>query len=187
MGLCRTISWTVTVVVVAVSVVIGGCRGIADPEAQAALMESLGDTSFTVFPAFIRGEAISYDGDAARTIGEFLVGDGLAEAAVSEEEVAITGSWGHNQAAMLKESAADFVTHVKEHPLETDYALLAEYLIGGRGNPIGIHCYIVDADGRIAWARLWNSHHDAFSEATLNTPEDCTALLIQELREELEP
>ena len=150
-------------------------------------MESLGNTSFTVFPAFVRGEETSYDGDAARAIGEFLVGDGLAEAAVSEEEVTITGSWGRNQAKMLEESAADFATYVKEHPLETDYALLAEYLIGGRGNPIGIHCYIVDAAGRIAWARLWNSHHDPFSQAILNTPEDCTALLIQELPGELEP
>ncbi len=186
MGPYQRMSWIVAAGVTSV-VLISGCRGFADPEARAALMQSLGNTSFTVFPAFVRGEETSYDEDAARAIGEFLVGDGLAEAAVSEEEVAITGSWGSNEATMLEESAADFATHVQEHPLETDYALLAEYLIGGRGNPIGIHCYIVDADGRIAWARLWNSHHDAFAEATLNTSEDCTALLIQELREELEP
>jgi hypothetical protein len=179
------LSWIVTICTT-VAFVMGGCASInIDPEAQEAFFQSLGDTSFTVFPAFVRGEDTSYDESAAEQTGEFLTASELGEVTISAEEVPITGSWGSNQAKMLSESAEDFAAYVTAHPIDTDYALMPEYLIGGRGVPVGIHCYIVDAEGGIAHVVLLNSHWTIFTEMDPQTTDDCTEVLIEVLREDL--
>lgn len=172
--------------IAAVSIV--GCRGIVDPQAKEALLASLGDTSVTVFPAFVReGGDHRYDAAAAANIGQFLGDDGLASATVSDEEVPISGSWRMNQARMLRESAADFAAYVTANPVETDYALLPEYLKGGSGGVGGIHCYVLDAEGIVAWAVLLNSHWEPFADAAPKTADDCTNVLIDVLRSGLKP
>jgi hypothetical protein len=177
----------ITIVGGIVAVLAGGCGSVVDPAAKEALFQALGNTTVTVYPTFVRAEDGSYDGESASQIGEMLTAEGLAEVTPSDAEVPITGSWGMNQAKMLQESAVDFAAHVAEHPIETEYALLAEYLILGTGIPGGIHCYIVDADGRLAFVVLLNSHWSEFSDADPQTIEDCTAVLIGVLREELRP
>jgi hypothetical protein len=167
------------------AVLVGGCSSIVDPEASKAFHQSLGSTSITVFPTFVRGADRSYDADAAGQIGEFLTADGLAGVTVSSEEVPITGSWGMNQARMLRDSMEDFAAYVTEHRIDTEYALMAEYLILGTGVPGGIHCYVLDAEGRSAHVVLLNSHWSAFSDANPQTTDDCTAVLIEVLREDL--
>jgi hypothetical protein len=163
-----------------------GCGSIIDEQAERTLMDALGDTSITVFPAFVRdGQQARYDADAARRIGQFLTEQNLAVPTVSEAQVPITSQWGMNQAKMLRASAADFTAYVQAHPIQTDYALLPEYLIGGQGAVMGIHCYLVDQGGKVAFAVLLNSHHQAFADAQPKSVEDCTEVLIQVLRERL--
>ncbi len=166
--------------------VFGGCRGIVDREAGATLMNSLGQTSVTVFPAFVRtGKQNSYEPAAAASIAEFLTTSSLAIVQISAEQVPITGGWGHNQARMLRESAEAFAAYIGEHDIQTDYALLPEYLTGSGGGVGGIHCYLLDAEGTVAYAGLLNSHHRMFTDANPKTTEDCTGVLINMLREDL--
>lgn len=179
------VSWMAATAVMA-AVLVGGCSGIVDQQAKEALMQSLGDTSVTVFPTFVRSTGGAYDADSVRQIGEYLTSAKLAEVTLSDQEVPITGSWGMNQAKMLRESAEAFAAHIKTHPIETDYAMLAEFLIGGAGNAVGIHGYVLDADGTVAFALLLNSHHKAFAAANPQTVEECTALFIQVLNAHLE-
>ncbi|UCF34604.1 MAG: hypothetical protein JSV78_04730, partial [Phycisphaerales bacterium] len=163
------------------------CRGIVDPAAETAFLKSLGETSITVFPAYVRGEQGTdavYDADAAQAIAGFIDEEGLATVTVSDGEVPIAGPWHMNQAQMLAESAASFGGYLQDNPAESDYALLAEYLIGPRA-VMGIHCYVIDGDGRIAYVVLLNSHHSPFSEADPQTVEDCTEVLLSVLREDL--
>jgi len=168
--------------------VVGGCQGITDPAAKQVLMEKLGDTSVTVFPAFVRkGGENTYAPDAAATIAEFFKNDELADAVVRDQEVSITGPWHHNQARMLRESAEAFAAHLEQNPVETEYALFPEYLFGGRGDVGGIHCYVLNKAGVVAYAVLLNSHHKPFAEAAPKTIDDCTAVLIDVLRKSLEP
>lgn len=183
MRLHNKVSWIVVMGGV-IAVFANGCGSIIDPQAKEALFQTLGNTSFTVFPAFVRSEDASYDADAAEQIGEFLAVDGLGDVTLSDDEVPITGSWGMNQAKMLRESAADFAAYITENPVETEYALLAEYLFLGTGVPGGIHCYVLDAGGRIAWIVLLNSHWSAFTDADPQTVEDCTGVLIEVLRDD---
>lgn len=166
--------------------VSAGCRGIIDEEANATFIKTLGDTSVTVYPAFVRkGQEHSYEPGAAEAVGVFFADEGLATVTVSQEQVPITGGWGYNQARMLRESAADFAKYVVEHDIETDYALLPEYLTFREGRVGGIHCYLLDAEGTVAYAVLLNSHHRPFYEADPQTVADCTTVLIGVLRDDL--
>jgi len=173
-------------------ITITGCGSMVDPvdpAARQALMQSLGNTSFTVFSAFVRdADERYYDAESADLIGAFLAGDGLANVTVSESHVPITGPWHSNQFQMLQESAAAFAAHLEENPPETDYALLAEYIfLGGEGGVGGIHCYILDTNGNVAHVVLLNSHHNEFSDAEPETVPDCTDVLIGVLRDDLVP
>ena len=89
-----------------------------------------------------------------------------------------------DSAKMLKESAEAFATYLAEHPVATEYALLPEYLLG-RTTVGGIHCYIVDAENRWAYAVLLNSHWEEFIEMNPQTVDDCTPVLIEALRGDL--
>lgn len=163
-----------------------GCRGTIDEEANATFLETLGRTSVTVYPAFVRqGQEHSYEPGAAEAIGAFFAEEGLATVTVSQEQVPITGGWHMNQARMLRESAEDFAKCVVQHDIETDYALLPEYLTGSSGGVGGIHCYLLDAEGAVAYAVLLNSHHKRFYESDPQTIADCTAVLVGVLRDDL--
>ena len=106
---------------------------------------------------------------------------------ISQEQVPITGPWHANQAGMLSESAADFAAYITDHPVETEYALLPEYLFLGGGAVGGIHCYIIDGENRLAFVVLLNSHWPIFAEMDPKTVDDCTDVLIAALRKDLEP
>ena len=184
LALNNTVALTCVVLALALA---GGCAiSAADPEAKKAFMRSLGNTSITVFPAFVRNGEPPYDENAAMSISELLTDEGLAEVTVSREQVLITGSWHHNQAKMLRESAAEFAEYLKANPTATKYALLPEYLAGDCGVG-GIHCYIIDADNRLAFVVLQNSHWPIFAEMKPKTIDDCTDVLIEVLRESLKP
>jgi hypothetical protein len=168
--------------------VVAGCNYPVDRAANKAFLSSLGSTSITVFPVFLRNRnEAGYDTDAATGIGTCFTDNGLATVTVSDEEIPITGSWHADQSKMFSESIAEFADYVVANPIESEYAVLAEYLKGGRGEYGGIHCYIVDAQARVAWCQLWNSHWEAFAEASPDTAADCTAMLTQELAELLTP
>jgi hypothetical protein len=174
--------------VVLATVMAVGCAGPVDPAAKDAFFSSLGDTTMTVFPAFVRdGHEGLYDEAAAVRIGELFTDEGLAEATISQERVPITGPWHCNQARMLSESAAEFAGYLQDHPVDTEYAFLPEYLLLRDSAVGGIHCYIVDAENRLAYVVLQNSHWPIFTEVDPQTLDDCTEILIRVLRQELSP
>ena len=161
-----------------------GCSTIDKP-AEKAYLDSLGKTSITVFPAFVRRGQGSYDDHSAAKLAEFLNMAGLAKATASDRRVPIAGPWRMNQARMWRESAKEFGEYVRANPIETHYALLPEYL-GGKTEAGGIHAYMVDAEGTVAFQVLLNSHWEEFAKAMpLKTADDCTAVLIEVLRDRL--
>ncbi|MCK4340794.1 MAG: hypothetical protein KAY37_03615 [Phycisphaerae bacterium] len=171
-----------------VTLLTSGCGGVVNAEAGQLLRDRLGDTSLRVFPAFVRdADQARYDADAARRIGAFFTDEKLAVVTVAEAEVPITGPWGMDQAKMFRNSVAEFSAYLLQNPLETNYALLSEYMIGGRGIPIGVHVYLLDAEGTCAYAVLLNSHHQAFNDVDPQTVEDCTQMVLNVLREEFTP
>jgi hypothetical protein len=159
-----------------------GCADAADPAARKAYLGALGTTSITVYPTYIRRRTGDYDEAAAERLAAFLRAENLAEVTVTDERVPITGSWRRNQAGMLQESAEAFAAHVRANPIDTDYALLAEYLFlhDAAG---GIHCYVLDAEGTLAYAVLLNDHWKPFKKVMPRTVDECSDVLIDVFRD----
>jgi hypothetical protein len=165
---------------------IHGCNGIADPVARQAFLDDLGTTSLTVYPAYVRRRPQQYDEVAAARLAEFLGAENLAEVVVSDEQVPITGPWHRSQPTMLRESAEAFAAYLGDHPIQTDYALLPEYLFG-REKAGGIHCYVLDREGTLAYVVLLNDHWPRFSRVDPRTVDDCTDVLIDVLGDAWSP
>jgi len=95
-----------------------------------------------------------------------------------------------NEARMWRDSAADFTKYLSDHPLETRYALLVEYLIGGKGlesggQVLGVHYYIARDDAVLAGGGLANSHHEDFNAVNPQTIADCTSVMKRLLNSRL--
>jgi hypothetical protein len=160
-----------------------GCSGIVNLEAAKKLGASVGQASFTVYPSFIRSNKAAYDAQSAADLVKFIENQRFGKAQLNDQQVPITGKWRHNQARMLRESASDFAAYVKSHPPTTDYAVLAECLIGSK-EVIGAHVYVLDAKGEVADAVLANSHHAEFASRSPKTVADCHAVMQDILRKQ---
>lgn len=164
----------------------GGCGSVIEPDAEKQLRARRGAMSVTVFPAFLRtGGQPQYDDAAAAMLGAAIEDARLATAIVTDVRVPLSGRPGFNQAKMLRESLAEFADWVRANPIPTDYAVLPEYLIDGRGRALGVHLYVVTPDGRCAYALLLNAHHEPFRRICPQNAADCTRILIDVMRDEL--
>jgi len=177
---------TLTVLLLAALTAIPvGCAGPEDGAANEAFEAAIGATTITVYPAFVRrNETNSHDTGAAERISAFLQTERLASATVTDERVPIDGPWRVNQLRMLRNSAATFADYVVDHPIETDYALLPEYL-GGSSAFGGVDGYVVTADGRVAYVVLQNSHWPIYQDVNPKTVDDCTKILTRCLLDDL--
>jgi hypothetical protein len=162
------------------------CTSIVNEDLTDDFKSRLGDLSMTVYPAFVRGRTAGdsgYDSLVADRLAAFLVTSGRAVAEASSDEVPLAGEWQSNQAAMWKASALSFAEFVAAHPVETDFALVAEYLIGGE-QAGGVQCYVVNTTGDVVWGCHLNSHFDVFADADPKSPAACTEVLIAFLRDD---
>lgn len=165
-----------------------GCSSVIDKEANARWKAALGNTSITVFPAVVRkGETREYSHEATGSLKEFFEEAKWAVVTVSDIEVDLWSEPGRNQSRMYRDSIASFAAWLKEHPVETDYAMVCEYLCSSNGKVGGIHAYVLEKEGLCAYGVGLNSHHKPFNEAILKNAEDCTKVVIKAMREELAP
>lgn len=173
----RLTKFACSVVLVATS-----CAGPdIDRAGQARFLDALGHTTVTVFPAHVnRAGAEEFDDRAAERIAALANERGWFEARASTKHVSLPTVWYMNEAKMLGESAAAFGAYVREHPLETRYALIADYLLGTRAAG-GVHVIVVDGEGRVVDVSLWNSHADVFQEVVPRDVDDCTEVALRGL------
>ena len=160
--------------------------GWTDKADREQFLREVGNTSITVFPACVRaGNSGTHDPEAAGKIAAALNAEGVARARASDGRVPLPAGWHRNQVRMFRKSGAALGDYVRAQRLDTEYALLPEYLIGGGGAVAGIHCYVVRTDGTPAFGVLLNSHWKQFRTAKPKSAGDCTEVLIRVLREEL--
>jgi hypothetical protein len=162
-----------------------GCSAI-DKAAREKFIREAGTSSVTVFPAYVRqGTDAVYNAGAARTIAAAFEQAGVGEAVAGAAEVPLTSEWGMNQSKMYRDSLADFQAYLAEHPVETDYAFLPEYLINHHGTVMGVHGYLVSADGKAAFGVGLNSHHEIFEDVDPENVADCTTMVCRKIAQEL--
>lgn len=167
----------------ALVLLLAGCRGPIDSAAQARFARDFGAGTLTVFPAHVnRAGFAAWDARAAERLAAFCNDERWFDTRASTVEVPLPVEWSWNQAAMLADSAEAFAAWVREHPLETRYALIADYLLGPQ-EAAGVQVIVVDAEGRVADVSIWNSHWDPFEERAPKTVDDCTEITVLGLRE----
>jgi len=165
---------------------LGGCGGIVDDKAEAQFKAQAGELTMTLYPALVRrGEQVSYDAGAAREIAKFLNDAGLATAEVNTAEVPIATEWGMNESRMFRDSVHHFQDWLAEHPVTTEYAALPEYLLSPTGKVMGVHFYVLAADGTPSYGIAQNSHHDAFQRVNPKDVADCTRIVEDVLASDL--
>ncbi|MGE0480383.1 MAG: hypothetical protein AB7Q17_07920 [Phycisphaerae bacterium] len=166
---------------------LGGCQREPSAEEQ-RFLASLGDTSITVYPAYVRvGRSARFDAGSADRIAAFLRDEKLADVTRSDAQPDLDRGWHRNQSAMWRESCDAFAEFVQANPPQTEYALIAEYLKGAeQGAAGGVHVYVLTREGAQAFGMLLNSHHQVFRDVTPSTPDECTTAAIRELKRRLD-
>jgi hypothetical protein len=166
-------------------VISGGPVSYIDQAARDQFRSDLGHTSITIYPTLVReGYEESFDLKSAREIASFLNEQGFATATVAEEEPAVQTIGHRNELRVAAASALSLAQFVEGKPLETPYALMAEYFISPKdGRVMAVHYYLVTKAGRVADAGVINSHYRIFQEIDPRTLEDCTQVAIRHMED----
>ncbi len=171
------------------------CSGLVDENDMDAFFAGLGNTSLTVYPAYIKrmaiddsGKSLGYDDESsgydvaeAKRIAAFIRCESLAEVRVSSEKVPLNKEWQRTQHGIFKSSSRAFADYVASHPIGTEYAVLAEYVIPG-DKVWAVHAYVVNSKGDLVWILHLNEHFDVFTRIDPHTPKDATDVLLDFLR-----
>lgn len=192
------LSSTIAVLVVVLMMTLQQCNLGGN---QKPLAEVIQQSSISVFPAVVRTQdGTTYHPLAAAAILQHIQENTDAKVTVVSTEVDMTGTVPEKgyQFDIFHNSLKRFGEYVKQNPIETDYAMLTDYLISHTPNggyaAGGIHCYVVNQKGERAYALILNSHHHNFKEGGLRTddgtPEGlnemvnrCTNVLLKTLCE----
>ena len=175
--------------------ITAGCTGRVEKKLMDEFFDSLGNTSLTVYPTYVKrhaiddsGKPLGYDSDDSgydlvetERLANFIRCESLAEVTVSSEEVPLDRKWQRTQLGLWQASATAFGNYVVAHPINTEYAMMAEYLILA-DKVWAVHTYVVNARGEVVWLLHLNEHFDVFTNIDPRTPHDSTNVLLDFLR-----
>lgn len=85
-----------------------------------------------------------------------------------------------NEQKVLWASARAFSDYVKKNPLEANYAMYADYLMG-KDSVGAVHFFVCDRAGELVIVDFQNSHHADFKAIKPRTREDCDRLVAKRL------
>ena len=182
-------------VILCILFVTSGCGGLVNKGQSDAFIADLGDTSITIYPTYIKrmakdnyGKPLGYDASnsgyeltESKRLAELMRCECLADVKVSTDKVPLGGEWPRSQAGIFRASTQAFGEYVVANPIETEYAMMAEYAI-----PFdriwAVHAYVVNARGEPVWVLHLNEHFDVFTEINPKIPADGTDVLLKFLR-----
>jgi len=145
---------------------------VTESDKYKSFYHGLKEKGIAVFPGVVRNDdGTTYDLASRNAIASFFQSRGVSNVHLADEEVGLGGLEGLNsQWALFERSMPLFSDHLKANPIDSGYALIAEYVVEETINVIHvIQCYILDSDGEDAFSFLLNSHHKLFTDARLET------------------
>jgi len=159
-----------------------------DPEHDAmdkwfeAARGSFRQATLTVYPFRIWGtEEGSAEG--AEALAEKLNKAGLFHSAtVAGTDTRLNAKRDPSQPKILWGTARDFREYLREHPAQTDYALLVDVAIPAHH----LHSVLCEGSGNWVMIDFQNSHHRDFKKIDPKTLEDCVALAFRRLKKRIE-
>lgn len=139
-------------------------------EGYSRMQETLATGRVVVFPTWVlSGGATSWSVEAAAPAVAVLASGPAAGATpvVVRPEVADL-ELGRNQLRFLWSRARQYAAWVSATHPEGDYFVFTEVFVAPAGEAVGGQLYVIDAAGRVCFARVANSHH--FDPATMAGP-----------------
>jgi hypothetical protein len=142
------------------------------------------NASLVVYPVR-RGDGTSVaDGER---LAELLRGQGFRVVTSTDLSPGVEVEPSRDQLSMLWGLAGSFRDHLREHPADADYALVADYIGSPQLDRVGAVNYVIcDRSGEWVLVGLQNSHHDEFNEIAPDSPEDCGRLVAKSLASRFE-
>ena len=130
---------------------------------------NLKEKGIAVFPGVVEDDdGTTYHLASRDTIASFFQNRDVLSVHLVGQEVDLAGLEGLNgQGALFERSMSLFSDHLKANPIDSGYALMAEYAVNETIHVI--QCYILDSDGEDAFSFLLNSHHKLFADARRET------------------
>lgn len=173
----------------------GSCTSLVNEKQMEQFFADLGNTSMTIYPTYIKRMAkddsskplghdawnSGYEHKETERLAAFLRCECLAQVTVLDDEVPLGGKWQKTQYGIFKTSSRAFGDYVAAHPIDTEYAMMVEYVIPF-DKVWAIHAYVVNAKGEIVWILHLNEHFDVFTDINPQIPSEATDVLLGYLR-----
>lgn len=140
-----------------------------DSEHAAAFLDALDTATIAVYPSIVRREH--------RTAHSFASQEQII-AAINDKALAVAIAESHridlgkllpiSQWELFLSSMRRIAASLEDRPSDADYRLFMEFILPAERQVIfGIHCYVLDRQGRNAFSFLLNSHHQLFVDGKL--------------------
>ncbi len=134
--------------------------------------------SLTVFPV-IMGDSEAFNRDVADVVAVLLQEAGMTNLETTDAVFRLSNEAPFEQAAEM------FGEFVRKNPIETDYALYAEFVGNPETGPREIRSVIVDSTGQSVWVDRQTAADREFKRAKPHTPMTCCMFLVERVRTQL--
>jgi len=153
-------------------------------EKQLKTMKQAGASAgVLVYPARVGGDHT--DPSCATRLSELFTEAKLFQASVAKTGPVMEGSGWPDGMQVLWMFARNVRGYVRQHPVDSDYVLFADYWFAPSGEVWAVHFVVCDRAGDWVIVDLQNSHQDAFQRINPKNLEDCDRLVLDRLKTEL--
>lgn len=136
-----------------------------------------------VYPARVGGDHA--DPNCAAHLCTLLNEAKLCRASAAKTAPVMKGSGWPNEMHVLWLYARSVRDYVRQHPVDSDYVLFADYWFAPHGQVWAVHFVVCDRTGEWVIADLQNSHQDAFQRINPQNLDDCDRLVLERFKAEL--
>jgi len=150
-------------------------------ERQKALKQAAPNATVMIYPARVGGNKTSVA--SATNVVRLISEAGLCKPVQAEQPVLLTSSQADpNEQKTLWSLAREFRDYVRGHPVETDYALYADFVFNPQNADQGfVHFIVCDRKGEWVIVDFQNSHHADYQTIGVTSRERCDQLLVKRL------
>jgi hypothetical protein len=150
---------------------------------QAAMKKAGTSARVMVYPARLGGDHT--DQTSATRLSKLLNEAKLCQATVAKTGPVLEGEGWPNEMRVLWLFARAARSYARQHPVDSDYVLFADYWFNPRGAVWAVHFVVCDRAGDWVIVELQNSHQEDFQRINPKSLADCDRLVLERLKKHL--
>lgn len=136
-----------------------------------------------VYPTRVGGDHV--DPNCATHLCELLNTTKLCRASVTKTAPVMEGSGWPNEMHVMWFFARHVQEYVRQHPVDSDYVLFADYWFAPGNRVWAVHFVLCDRSGEWVIVDMQNSHQEAFQRINPQNLDDCDRLVLDRFKAEL--